>query len=862
MLKDRQNTKTEAAPDAPVYDAGKHLPARGRRLPVSTYRLQLGPQFTFAQAQEILPYLVDLGVTDLYLSPILQSAPGSQHGYDVVDHSRISEPMGGRDGFERFSRAAHDLGLFVIVDVVPNHMAVPTPAYLNRQLWSVLKEGTASPYVSWFDVDLDDEGGLLMPVLGDRIGAVIARGELTVDTLVVPGEEDLGEQYVLRYFDHVFPVKEGTEALPMADLVERQHYRLAYWKVADEELNYRRFFDVGTLAAVRVEKKEVFDATHALLLQLFERGLIDAFRVDHPDGLADPRGYFRDLAEATGGAWVVAEKILEGDEELPDDWPVAGTVGYDTAWRLGTYLVDSSGAIPLAGVMNELVDGPAQSFPRIVADAKRQIATTSLYAEVHRLAKRLAELCHDDIRLRDHTFRALYDCVLELLLAMDRYRIYVHPGEPASSSAERRMREVAERARTNLEPDRLETLDVVVELLLGREVGTASRITDEERAEVIVRFQQACGPVMAKGIEDTAFYRWTHLTCLNEVGSSPGNIGMARDELDTWVARTIAAWPATMTLGTTHDTKRGEDVRARIGVISEYHEQWAELVRDLREATAHLRPASLDGAMENLLWQTLVGTWTPEGPIEADRLVGYLTKAAREQKTWTTWTAPDQQREQELFDYARALLEHDAVRDRFDAWVKMSADAVRVAVLTMKTVQMTILGVADVYQGSEVTQNSLVDPDNRRDVDHAGHAQMLAELDERGKLGASSSLDREKLWVTAQILRLRRRLPDVFVGARSGYEPLATTSTHTFAFTRTLDGEARVVVLAERRHARLEALGGWRDHVVDLPAGRWRDVLTGAETDGGQVLVAEVLDALPVAVLERIDDEDSAAEEA
>lgn len=831
--------------------AARHLPGKGRRQPISTYRLQLGPDLGFADAQRALPYLHALGVTDLYLSPVLQAAPGSTHGYDVVDHTRISDVMGGRAGLESLAAAAHELGMGVVVDVVPNHMAVPTPVWHNRALWSVLKEGAASAYANWFDVDLETGGdGLLMPVLGDRIGTVLAQGQLEVDRVVVPGEEDLGEQPVLRYFDHVLPLIPGTENLPLAELVERQHYRLAYWKVADEELNYRRFFDVGTLAAVRVEVPEVFDATHALLLELFHAGVIDAFRVDHPDGLADPRGYFRRLSDATGGAWVVAEKILEGDEQLPDDWPVAGTTGYDTAWRLHSLLTEPSGAMPMGALMFSLTGDAPGTFDALVEASKRQIATTSLHAEVHRLATLLADLCHDDIRLRDHSFRALADCVLELIIAIDQYRIYVVPGEPASPSAERELREVADRARAHLEPDRHETLDVVVGLLLGKEVGTASRITEDRRAELIVRFQQACGPVMAKGVEDTAFYRWTHVTSLCEVGGSPTTIGMGRDQLHAWVAQTAAAWPATMTLGTTHDTKRGEDVRARIGVLTEHAQEWADLVAALRDATADLRPADLDGRTENLLWQTLAGTWTQEGPIGAERLEGYLLKAAREQKSWTTWTAPDASREAAMVEYAAALLTHEDVVERMSAWVTARARAVRTSVLSFKAMQLTILGVADVYQGSEITQTSLVDPDNRRPVDTVALAAALARLDERGKPG--SALDDEKLWLTAQVLRLRRRRPEVFVSDRSGYEPLATTTGHCVAFARTFDGVPEVITVAERRHAGLMALGGWQEHVVLLPEGRWADVLTGTVVEGGSAVLAEVLGTFPVAVLERV----------
>nr|NLD40307.1 malto-oligosyltrehalose synthase [Actinomycetales bacterium] len=335
--------------------AANHLPREGHRTPVTTYRLQLQPDFGFDAARAALDYLVGLGATDLYLSPILQATPGSTHGYDVVDHSQISTELGGREGFERLAEAAHDRGLGVIVDVVPNHMAVPTPLYHNRALWSVLRHGTESPYANWFD-GTESPDGILMPVLGSRIGTVLANEELVLDHMVVPGFEDEGEVPVLRYFDHVFPVKSGTESLPLAELGDSQPYRLAYWKVADEELNYRRFFDVDTLVAVRVDDREVFDATHAVLFELVHSGHIDGFRIDHPDGLADPRGYLRWLSEATDGAWIVAEKILEGAEQLPADWPIAGTTGYDSAWRIGAMHVDPSGSMELSEVQH-LVTG-------------------------------------------------------------------------------------------------------------------------------------------------------------------------------------------------------------------------------------------------------------------------------------------------------------------------------------------------------------------------------------------------------------------------------------------------------------------------------------------------------------------------
>ena len=394
------------SPDAPSA-ASSHLPGPGRRLPVSTYRLQLGPDLTFDDAGRLLPYLAELGVTDLYLSPVLQAAPGSTHGYDVVDHSRISADLGGREALERLCHEAHEAGMGVVVDVVPNHMAVPTPAWHNRALWSVLKDGPESPYAAWFDVgDLTEGSGILMPVLGSRIGSVLAAGELSLDTMVVPTDPDAGQQHVLRYYDHVFPVREGTESLPLTELLDRQFYRLSYWRVADEELNYRRFFDVDTLAAVRMEDPEVFEATHRVLLDLIAEGHVDALRIDHPDGMADPRGYFRQLHDATGGAWVAAEKILEGEELLPADWPIAGTTGYDAAWRIHALLIDPAGSEPLGTVMSQVAGDNRGELDAMIAAAKRQIIGTSLYAEVFRVASLLRQLCEAATEEEDPFLRA------------------------------------------------------------------------------------------------------------------------------------------------------------------------------------------------------------------------------------------------------------------------------------------------------------------------------------------------------------------------------------------------------------------------------------------------------------------------
>lgn len=826
-----------------------HLPAEGKRTPISTYRLQVNEKFPFSAAEEALPYLVDLGVTDVYLSPILQAAPGSLHGYDVVDHTHISVQLGGLEAFKAFSDRAHELGLHVIVDIVPNHMAVPTPVWHNKAMWSVLKHGAESGYANWFDIDVDSP--ILMPVLGKRIGQVLADQEIQLEKMVVPTEPQYGEQWVLTYYEHVFPVAKGTESLPLSVLIERQHYRLAHWKVADEELNYRRFFDVGTLAGLRIEQEEVFQATHALILDLVQTGYIDGLRVDHPDGLANPTEYFKRLHEATGGQWIVAEKILEGDEELPSNWPVAGTTGYDTAWRLHALLTEPAGAMPLGAIMQNIAGDSPSSLPSIIRAAKAQIIDTSLAAEVRRVGTLIWQICQEDIRLRDYTFRSLIDCLRELVIEFDRYRAYVTALEPVSDATRSVVEDAAARARTRLDDDLDDAMDVIVGLVLGDEVGSAGLdVSDERRREVMVRFQQICGAVQAKGVEDTAFYRWTHMTSLNEVGSTPEVFSLDIDRFHAFESKLQSNWTATMTCGTTHDTKRGEDVRARISLLSQRSKDWASLLNEMRALSREYCPAHVDGRAENLIWQTIVGTWGATDRITADRLTEYLTKAIREQKEWTSWTSSDERREQEFLEYACAIISDPQIIKLLDKWCASNTDLLRSVILPMKALQLTLPGVADVYQGTEITATSLVDPDNRRPVDFPGLSQML------DKVFASSpqSLDEEKMLITASLLRLRRDLPNVFVSKDSGYQALPTSSGHCVAFARTLADEPRVVTVATRRKAALDEIGGWDEVSVVLPEGSWQDVFTGEVFEGGATPATDLLDTFPVSVLKKIEE--------
>lgn len=836
-------SKPREAATAAAASVTRHLPGPGRRTPVSTYRLQLGPDLTFDEAAAKLDYLENLGVTDLYLSPILQAAPGSTHGYDVVDHTRISDVMGGRPGFERLATAAHARGLGVVVDVVPNHMGVPTPLWSNRALWSVLADGPDSPYASWFDGTDGDGEGILMPVLGARIGTVLAEGGITRETLVVPGLEADGPQVVLRYFDHYFPCRPGTEELPIADCLQEQYYRLAYWKVADEELNFRRFFDVDTLVALRVEDPAVFDATHALLLDLFAAGHIDAFRIDHPDGLADPRGYLRRLSDATGGAWIAAEKILEGHEQVPDDWPVAGTTGYDSSWRISALQCQSSAYGDLAAVAHLIAGDVPGTFAQVVDEAKREITTTSLMAEVHRIAKLAHEICRRDIALRDHTFSWIRACVTELVIAFDRYRAYVVPGEPAPAASAALVEKAAERANRRLDPELHDTMAVVVDLVLGRAVGSPTHAERRSlRDELVVRFQQVCGAVQAKGVEDTAFYRWTHLAVLNEVGGAPDEWGLNPDQLHEFFATTASAWPVTMTCGTTHDTKRSEDVRSRGLVTTQFSSEWRELV-----TTLHAHAEGVEGHTENLVWQTIAATWTPQGPIELPRLQAYALKASREQKLWTSWTHQDADAEQRLTAWLAGLYSDPTVMKAFTDWYELTAPVARTAVLCRKAIQLTCPGVADTYQGTETLTNVLVDPDNRRRVDFGALATQLTYLDRRDPL----TLAEEKLHLTRELLRLRRRRPDVFVGEQAEYRPIPSSTGHAFCFARGADRD--VVTVAARLHRTLAAHEGFTEHTVVLPGGTWVDVLTGARHEGGSVLLADLLRRYPCAVLERVD---------
>jgi (1->4)-alpha-D-glucan 1-alpha-D-glucosylmutase len=802
--------------------------------PVSTHRLQLEPDFTLDDAAAQVDHLAALGITHLYLSPILQATVGSKHGYDVTDHTAVAEGLGGDAGFARLVEAAHAAGLGIVVDVVPNHMTTPTPLSLNRPLWSVLREGRQSAYATWFDVDWDaQDGHILMPVLGAPLDEVLAAGEISV------GEHE-GEP-VVQYYDHVFPLAPGTDVrMPLGDLLDAQHYRLASWTVGDSELNYRRFFDVTSLIAVRVEEPEVFDATHALLVDGIRSGAIGGLRIDHPDGLADPEGYLERLGDATGDAWVVVEKILEGDEQLPHTWRTAGTTGYDALLRIGGLFVDPAGAAPLDDLSTELL-GERQDLAEIVIESKRWVVQVMLATEVSRLMRLVA-------RARPDLEEAAAREVLEaMLVGMDRYRVYVRPGHPRDGL----QAEPLELAVVEGSGSRFDALDrACVEGLVDLALGEGDVRDEAARDEFVVRFQQTCGPAMAKAIEDTAYYRYVRLVGLNEVGGDPTQVGLPTADFHWFAQNLLGEWPQSMTTLSTHDTKRAEDVRARLFVLAERPDAWATWVRTARELADPLRADELDALTEYFLWQTVVGAW----PITEERLQAYALKAIRESKLHTRWTEPDEAYESAVERFVSGVVTTPGIVAHVEAWVEATRLETRANVLGQKLVQLTMPGVPDVYQGTDLVDLSLVDPDNRRAVDYAERRDRLARLDD----GASpADLHDEKLLVTSAALRTRRERSASFTGEAATYVPVGTTSEHAVAFGRGTGDGVDVVTVVTRLAGRLADAGGLGDADLELPDGRWRDVLSGRTFDGGVTRLADVIgrDGLPVALLVRVGDE-------
>ena len=865
----------------------------------ATYRLQLRPEFGFDDASAVADYLRELGVSHVYASPYLQAAKGSTHGYDVVDHSMVNVELGGAPAHERFCKVLGQHGLGQVLDVVPNHMAI-TPE--NRWWNDVLENGQASRYAGYFDVDWDPpeshlRNRVLLPVLGDHYGRVLANGELRV--------QRRGGSLVVTYSDHWFPLapptydavlflaagraaqaaperslrSEGIDAadqlaflarafasLPpatstdaasrlarhrdkevlkrqLADadvsavdravaelnddvealdaLLERQNYRLAWWRSAKDELDYRRFFDITTLAALRMEDELVFEDTHALVIEWLVSGVLDGVRVDHPDGLRLPAQYVEWLRERAPDAYVVLEKILEpgaggrGQHERLPPWPCDGTTGYDFLNRVTRVLNDPAGEDQLTQAYATFTDEPVD-FREIAYEKKRLVLRDVLAADLLRITNLFVQVCESERRHRDFTRPELHAVLREAIACFPVYRTYVVPGQPVSGEDAEHIAAALEEAAARRPETDPELWDLLRRILHGALDNAAAR-------SLCLRFQQTTGPVMAKGVEDTAFYTFNRFVALNEVGGDPSRWS---DDVETFHRDLAAAWPTSMLASTTHDTKRSEDVRARLLVLAEVPGRFAQAVDRWHAMNAtHWGEHEPDRNLEWLLYQTLVGAH----PLPIDRALPFVEKAVREAKVHTSWMSQDERYESAVRAFVEGILDDRAFTEDLDAFVEPLVEPGYVNSLAMQALKLTAPGVPDLYQGTELWDLSLVDPDNRRPVDYEERRRLL------------STDQHPKLYLTRTLLGL-----DV----DGEYTPLTVdgdAAHHALAFSR----GGRTVTVVPRLPLQLAARGGFGDTSVNVPDGVWTNVLTRATVAGGAVPVETVRGNVPVAVLSR-----------
>jgi (1->4)-alpha-D-glucan 1-alpha-D-glucosylmutase len=924
-------------------------PAREVRIPRATYRVQLHREFTFADAARLAPYLAHLGVSHLYCSPVLRSRAGSTHGYDIIDHGAIDPELGGAAGFDVLVEALRAHGLGLVVDVVPNHMAIMGAD--NAWWLDVLEHGPGAAHAGSFDIDwqpLDAEmaGRVLVPVLGDHYGVVLDRGELALAFDAAAGA------FSIWYHEHRFPVDpreyprllapagaralaERFAALPpreagargrtdeaarlkrelaaavaadaalgaaleraaaatnaapdrLHELLEAQAYRLAFWRVASDEINYRRFFDINDLAALRVEDESVFDATHRLILDLAASGRVEGLRIDHPDGLYDPEGYFERLAArlAPHRVWTVAEKITAAHERLPERWAVHGTTGYRFAAVANGLFVDPRAKGRFERTWRAFT-GEALDAEEAAYQGRRTILRTSLASELTVLAAEALRLARADRRTRDYTFNTLRQALAEVIACFPVYRTYLREGR-ASRSDRRFIDWAVGRARRRSRAADASIFDFVRRVLLAQPPADAPAAIAERYRALAQKAQQVTAPVTAKGVEDTAHYVYTPLASTNEVGTDPGMFGLGVGAFHAASADRAAHWPHTVLATSTHDTKRAEDVRARIDVLSEMPAAWRLLARRwsrMNRGRKRLREGAVapSRAEEYLLYQTLLGTFPPDlagGEALADyrgRIQRYMTKAVREAKRRSSWINPDADYEAAVTGFVEALLREGEGNRFLD---DLRAQAARIAWFgALNGVSMTLLkvgssGVPDFYQGTELADLSLVDPDNRRPVDYGARERLLDEfgglagasdLAARVRALAAAPLDgRAKLWVAWRALAARRRDPLLF--ERAGHVALAATGAkaeHVVAFARRFEDRC-VIVVAGRLFLGLvgEAgrlpLGGeiWQDTAIDLAplggaGGPFVNALTGATVapSGGLLALGSVLADFPGALL-------------
>lgn len=843
--------------------------------PRATYRLQFREGMTFERAAELVPYLAELEISHLYASPIFAAAPGSVHGYDVVDHQQLDPVLGGEEGFRLLARALKEHGLGLILDIVPNHMAASTA---NRWWCDVLKHGSKSRHARHFDIDWD-ELKLLLPILGEPYGEALAEGKLRVVR-----EEAAGEP-MLAYFDLRLPLAPGSFAAIAGDapieealgrlnadrnllhkLHEAQIWRLAYWRLAREALTYRRFFEIADLVGVRVEDAKVFADVHELPLQFIEQGIVDGLRIDHIDGLADPKEYLANLHRASGLDYVVVEKILGVEEELPSKWHCAGTTGYEVARLVTGLQIDARQKGAMTKGWSDFT-GDDPDFASQVLAAKRRILTLNLAGELGALVRIAQKIAERDLVARDYGRDALRLAIIELAAALPVYRSYID-----RDGASHQDRTLIGRAVAQVERDRVVEDNRVVRFI-------ASLLLDppphsELRQTFIARFQQTTGPLTAKAVEDTVFYRYNRLIGLNEVGAEPDEFGLEPASFHAAMESRAQTWPRALSATATHDTKRGEDARARLAVISEMPREWSAAVARWHDALADVRQelpmgsAPSPGA-EWLLYQALAGAWPLDlSPQDEDglqelceRIVAFMLKALREAKLRTSWTDPSQRYEAVVEQWIRTLFareQRDVLRD-IRAVIAAIAPAGFINTLAQLALKLTVPGVPDIYQGCELMDFSMVDPDNRRPVDFALRRRLLAQV---RHLSGREAMTRwregaPKLWLTEKLLRLRTERPQIFAEGR--YEPIEAVgerAANVVAFAR-VAGDRRVVVAVPRLVLRHLDMGeeswlgsAFSQTMLRLPHGPdWQDALSGSAVEDREVCLARLWESFPVAVL-------------
>jgi (1->4)-alpha-D-glucan 1-alpha-D-glucosylmutase len=880
------------------------------RIPRSTYRLQLNKGFTFDDAASIAEYLRELGVSHVYSSPYLQAAPGSMHGYDVVDHRRVNDELGGAAAHKRFCERLGEAKLGQVLDIVPNHMSLGRE---NQYWWDVLENGTSSRYASFFDIDWQPQeerlrDKVLVPVLGDQYGRVLQAGGITVQRqnsrfLVSAAEQEFpvspvsltailvraaeyaksdtlsflaasyGRLPVPEYWDRrliltrhrdktvlngllgrlcaeepatcaeidraVAELNRNHDALD--DFLNQQSYRLAYWKTADQQLGYRRFFDVNTLIGLRMEREHVFEETHALVLDWLKDGVLDGVRIDHPDGLRDPLEYFNRLRAAAPEAWIVAEKILEPGEFLRESWPIEGTTGYDFLNVVLDLLVEPNGLVELAQIYAEFT-GQSTDFASIAHEKKLGVTQEALGSDVNRLTSLFVDICESNRNQRDYTRAEVRRAVRELAACFKVYRTYVVPARPEAGSQEiteedraeiRAAAECAKATRTDLDCGLFDFLgDVLTMQVKGR-----------QETEFLLRFQQFTSPVMAKGVEDTAFYCYNRLTALNEVGGDPSREGATVAEFHAYQAKMQAMHPLTMTTLSTHDTKRSDDVRARLAVLSEIPEAFASAVDRWSEHTARYRSEAVDKGTEYFYYQTLIGAW----PIGPDRMKAYMQKSMREAKERTTWVANNREYEDAVAAFIDGTLADRDFVSEAETFVEGIKRAGWMNSLSQTLLKCVAPGIPDLYQGGELWDLSLVDPDNRRPVDYDRRRWMLKELHSLPVAKMMERIDEglPKLWTLHRALTLRRGHPEWF-GETAAYEPILATgkkAEHAVALLRA----GMVAAVVPRWSMTLK--GEWGDTAIKLPEGRWTNRMTEEPLLGGRVMLADLLREFPVALL-------------